>query len=58
MNKNTINNLARWFNQVGRNFMAECVLVESEEEARDLYAIGKDCWLMESRLIELINYTE
>lgn len=53
MNKNTINNLAKWFNQVGMNFMAECVLVENEEEARDLYAIGKDCYLVEYWLREI-----
>lgn len=53
MNKTSINNLAKWFNQVGANFMRECVLVEDELEARDLYNIGRDCWLMEGRLNEI-----
>ena len=53
MNKNVISNLAKWFNQVGINFMAESSLVEGEEEARDLYAIGKDCWMMEYWLREI-----
>ena len=58
MYKNIIIDLAQWFNQVGINFMRECVLVESEEEARALYSIGKDCWLMESYLNSYIILTE
>lgn len=53
MNKTSINNLAKWFNQVGVNFMCECILAEDELEARYLYEIGRYCWLMEGRLNEI-----
>ena len=53
MNWKTINNLAKWFNRVGINVMLECSIAESEEEVRDLYNIGKDCWMMEYWLREI-----
>lgn len=55
MNWKTINNLAKWFNRVGINVMFECSTAESEEEVRDLYNIGKDCWMMEYWLREMIG---
>ena len=55
MNKNIINNLAKWFNRVGRNFIVECALAESKEEARDLYAISKDCLMIAYGLGEMAS---
>ena len=51
MKSETIKILAKWFNKVALDAMMESFEVESLEEAKEIFDIAKDCYIIEFDLL-------